>query len=128
MTTVHERETIDGKPYFGVWMGQFVTLIDNPISQLQNEPKLEIVKNMLLYGARRAVASLGEMRHVQWIIRPPLIEGAFDIPGTVAIKYMFWGRAYKVMRRTNLHKGHRYRKKRVNGLQKWVRVDRKQEC
>ncbi len=119
-----EREVVDGKPHVGLWLGQCVIA-----NVFMDEGGLEanpIYIKAIEWLKERVMASLPdkcEVRNQQIIVRPP--HGAQN--GTVAIKYMIWGRAYRVMRL--LRKGKkRYAKKIVGGRMKRVRIDGDSRC
>ena len=128
----NEYEIIDGKPHLGLWYGYSIpALIDIDENQepLKDNPSLVATKSYILESLTHQKNSNPDLtsRHVEWIFRPPNPYGLFD-PfaqlSTIGLKWMIWGRAYKVMRLTR-KKIKRYRKKLINGHRKYVRIDKK---
>ena len=116
MTTKLERETIDGKPYFGVQVSNYIAR-PLPYDPYNDKEHLDYAK-MMLYSWAESLH--GERRHEELIYRPcnggcnPLTQVE-----TLGVKFLLWGRAYRIMRQLK-KKGTRVRtKKRVNGRWKW---------
>jgi len=129
----NEYEIIDGKPHLGLWYGQWVASnidLDENHKPLEDNPILTTAKSFLMESlANQEKINPGlKARHVEWIIRPPTdphhLYGPLALVSTVGLKWMIWGRAYKVMRLTS-KKIKRYRKKLINGHRKYVRIDKK---
>jgi hypothetical protein len=113
-----QSEVINGKPHFGIFFGMSYILyhhIEN--NDFMNDPiVLEILKKM-----EKNIHDL-EMRNKSIIFRPSWGEGFFRCNATLGIKYILWGRAFKVMK--FLKKGvKRYKKIIVSGKRKRVRYD-----
>ena len=118
----YEPQTINGKPHFGYFFGTWIYLS----YELFTDPRaINFAKDRLYAWQRETFPDL-EYRHSQFIERFPQgsIHAPLSIHGTLGIKFMAWGRAFKIMRL--LKKGiKRYKKKLVNGRRKWVRLDKK---
>ncbi len=114
-----DREVIDGKPHFGLWLGEFIT-IDGELFKLE-----KVCTDCVDRLKQNMIAKIPEgceTRHEQIIMKPPTQDNPLNYRGSIGIKYMIWGQAYKVMRL--LKKGtKRYAKKTVCGRRKWVRID-----
>lgn len=116
-----DREVIDGKPYFGLWFGSYFhihgdafvgDINTNPIYQMAY-CKCNSIPDRLLRGE--------EIRYKQIIVKPPMYAGAFNSFGTMGVKYVIWGRAFRVMK--HIAKGvPRYKKLRRGGKLKWVKL------
>ena len=116
MIVKHEREAIDGKPYFGVWVSKWIAF--TPLfDTMKSLEQINYAKTILTCWAESLD---GERRHEEFIYRPH--DGGYDPMGqieTLGIKFLLWGRAYRVMMQME-KKGTRVRiKKRVNGRWKW---------
>ncbi len=116
MIQKHERKTIDGKPYFGVWAGkwiEFTPLFDT----MKSLEQLNYAKTILTCWAESLD---GERRYEEYIYRP--YDGGYDPMRqieTLGIKFLLWGRAYRVMRQLKKKAPRVRTKKRVNGRWKW---------
>lgn len=115
-----EYEIINGKPYFGQWFGRYTSIPhDALVGDLDKNPILQEYKEKM----EKINTPFGlEVRHRQSIVRPP---SGFQMCsyGTLAIKYMLWGRAFKMHKLCK--KGvKRYKKVRMNGRLKRRRIDR----
>ena len=121
-----DYEIINGKPHLGAFFGSsaivngdfFVDELEG--DSLVSEVKEKLYKNMSYIKSKEDTF---ETRYVQWIIRPPIKYSTLRINGTIAVKFMIWGRAFKVKKL--LKKGiKRYRKKWINGKRKISRIDK----
>ena len=114
MIETHERTTLNGKPYFGVWAGKYITWatgIDN-----LTEDEYKRVSRQLLHRNLDCYKHL-EIRHEQYIYKTYKLS--FMQSSSSALKWMVWGRAFEVMRVFNKHKKAKKIKQRVNGRWKW---------
>lgn len=119
-------QLIEGKPYFGVWMGTSMLLHDSVLDQKERFiDMLHVISNESL----KTVLTEGCIINESIIYRPPMhaatMMGYSPIlqNATIAKKYVLWGRAYKVMRM--FKKGvKRYKKFIVNGKRKRIRIDK----
>lgn len=116
-----ERELIDGKPHFGEWFGKSVIYLNHIPQSVQEDPTILACKDTLESSIPKTEL---EVRNKNFIIRfPSYFDHPLLINGTVSIKYMLWGRAYKLM--SLLKKGvRRYKKVYRNGKRKKVRTDK----
>lgn len=117
----YEYEIINGKPHFGQWFGRYISI---PNDAFVGDPD----KNILLKECKEKIEQVIipidlEVRHKQFIVRPPSAFCMGFPYGTLAIKFMLWGRAFKVQKLCK--KGvKRYKKVHVNGRLKRRRIDR----
>jgi hypothetical protein len=108
-----DPQIIDGKPYFGMWMGK--TWIIN--GHLRDKPVEEVMKE---FQDKIFYTEL-EVRHCNIVYRPPYNPNPqMSMNATVGAKYVVWGRAWKVM---HLFKAGKKQWKKVwlNGRRKRVR-------
>ena len=122
-----EYQIIDGKPHLGLWYGKcvithFASLEEDRVK----DPIIIRAKDILTESRMNQENSNPDLmcRHVKWIIRPTDIGDPLSIRGTIGLKWMIWGRAYKVMRLLKKG-GRRYKKKLINGHRKYVRIDKR---
>ena len=116
MIVKHERETIDGKPYFGVQVSNYIAW-PLPFDPYNDKEYLDKAKSMLHSWAESLD---GERRHEEYIYRP--YDGAWDSlmqMESLGVKFLLWGRAYRVMRQIEKNAPRVRTKKRVNGRWKW---------
>jgi len=103
-----DRETRDEKPFFGVWLGQFITAV-NPAPET-----IESAKKLLEASAQSALkkSDAVEIRYPEWIIHPPnnYPSDPLNQHSSVGYKYVLWGRAFKIMRAMQ---GHTRRKRKM---------------
>lgn len=125
-TNQESPQLIDGKPYFGIWMGQSIC-----INECQLECKDDLIKMLHLNSNRvlEKVLPEGCLINESIIYRPPMhastMMGYSPLMqnATIAKKYVLWGRAYKVMRL--FKKGvKRYKKCIVNGKRRRIRIEK----
>lgn len=121
-----DYEIIQGKPHLGLYFGSAITVnsLNFPFDN-EEDPQYAAVKARIIMGLNEMSYSNPDLqvRHAQWIIRPPIYSGPLCQNGTIGLKWMMWGRAFKVMKFTK--KGiKRYKKKLINGRRKWVRIDK----
>lgn len=116
-------QLIDGKPYFGVWMGhsiifyEYVFDMKDKFIDMLHHNSVQVLQNVLPEGCLINESIIyGSPMHASTMMGySPIMQHA-----TVAKKYLLWGRAYKVMR--VLKKGvKRYKKCIVNGKRKRIR-------
>ncbi len=122
---MEQRELIEGKPHFGLWFGQCVLNLPETEGNPEHDPIYLQETEKLEMNVISKLPKECEVRGSQITVRPayrctPLLL----LSGSVAIKYMIWGRAYRVM--GLLKKGtKRYAKRIVGGKMKRVRIDRR---
>lgn len=113
----NERELVNGKPHLGVWLGSNVIIYGCLWGHVETRKETE----EKLLNSRPSGDF--EYRHQQFIYRDPYGWDVLNQSGSIGIKYLLWGRAYKVMRM--FKKGSpRYKKAFVNGVMKRRRVDK----
>ena len=119
-----ERETINGKPYFGVWVGTYIWINGNYFfSETEKNAILESSECILRSWLNENFKKV-DFRHTKLILRPPLCDFSTGFMGSVGIKSMIWGRAFEVMR--HFKKGKvRYKKTRAGGRIKWRKIKNK---
>ncbi|CAB4132517.1 hypothetical protein UFOVP255_24 [uncultured Caudovirales phage] len=91
MSKLLETSLIDGKPFGGLFFGSYLPYID---PSLKEELKDRLIGDLKDFQGF-------EIRHLQWIdkeSRAYLCEGPLREYSTLALKFMAWGRAYKVHR------------------------------
>lgn len=119
-----DREIINGKPHFGLWFGNYLICphYDAFVEPLDKNPIHEIYVDRL--NAWR-IDRFKDVLHlkIQIITKPPSLASFLNQYGTVAIKFIAWGRAYKVMKLIAKNKP-RYKKLRRGGKLKWVKLTR----
>jgi len=116
-----DAQLIDGKPYFGLWFGSYIRLNgDAFVGDLEKNPLLQIAKEhcnslppKLLNGE--------EIRYKEIIIRPPMYSNPLDSYGSVAVKYVIWGRAFRIMSIIAV-RAPKWKKLRRGGRLKWVKL------
>ncbi len=118
-----DPQLIDGKPYFGLWFGSYFYINgdafvgdpeQNPIYQMAYG-QCNSLPNRLLRGE--------EIRYKQIIVKPPVsYNPLMSGYGTMGVKYVIWGRAFRIMARIAKGKP-RYKKLRRGGKLKWVKYE-----
>lgn len=124
--TRNDYEIIDGKPHLGLWFGKYIYLNHEAawIEDLELNPMQEMAKTCLYNFMNEFTPRDTQNRHVQIIKKPPLSSiNPFYIIGTVGIKFMVWGRAFKVMK-LNKKCVKRYTRRRISGRVRRVRIDK----
>lgn len=118
-----DYEIINGKPHLGLFFGSFVVIHgDAWAGNPEHNPIFSTAKERLSVNLKCIPSDL-ESRYIQLISRPPLACDPLSMHGTLGLKYMIWGRAFKVMRLVK--KGvKRYKKVYICGKRKRVRIDR----
>ncbi len=116
---------INGKPYFGIWFGK--ALIVNDLNAWVGNPDENPILQQYIDSLKRwqigNFCNELEIRKECVVFRPPYISNSLNLNGTIAIKFIIWGRAFKVMKL--LKKGiKRYAKKMVNGKRKYVKINK----
>lgn len=116
----NDYEIINGKPHLGVYFGSFYKL--SRILYYTDEVLLEKYKNNIINQltdwSKRITPKDCEIRYLEIIDKPPLPNYEVYQYGTIAIKFMIWGRAFKVRRLSKKGAVH-YKKRRVNGRLKF---------
>lgn len=122
---MNDYEIINGKPHLGLFLGNAVIVnCDARCDDLGKNPVYLQAKEALKSYICNIAMNTGafELRHVQWIKPPPAFSDPLLQNTTIAVKYMIWGRAFKVMKLTK--KGvKRYKKTTRNNKRKWIRID-----
>ncbi len=123
---MNDYQIINGKPHLGVFFGQYLYLSEDAFYGDENMNPIQIkAKSVLKNYSLRFLKKNLQLRHEQYILR--LTDSALFNPlsqyGSLAYKYMIWGRAFQVMSLTK--KGvKRFEKKLISGKRKYVRVDK----
>lgn len=105
-----ERETINGKPFGGSWIGSYI---------LVNENIADGYREYLKQKLNDTIPSEFEIRYKQFIERSSNNSMFLNQNSSMAIKCMIWGRAYKVRRKLYSPKTKKKLKKMwVNGCRK----------
>ncbi len=122
----HDYEILNGKPHLGLYFATAYVVKDVDWTEdFKDSSKFNELKREsenTFSGIESSNPGL-QIRKSQWIIRQPRFGGVLSINGTVGLKFMVWGRAYKV-HRLNKKGSRRYEKKWINGRRKRLRVDR----
>lgn len=113
-----DRQIINGKPHFGIWIRRFVILDSSFISEPYLEcPLIKECIEKLKYLNEKYL----EFRNISFIYRRPSSVDILNYKNTLGMKAVLWGRAFKVMK--TLKKGSKkYKKVYRAGKRKRVRV------
>lgn len=114
----YEYEKIDGKPYFGIYQGKALSFNENYFEEVG----LEGIKKMMEKSIEYLKEKGFKIRHAQWICNEPNNFDPLIQNTTVALKFLTWGRAFKICKFFKIGKKV-YKKKRVSGRLKRVRVN-----
>lgn len=124
----HDYEIIDGKPHFGIWFGEYIRM---RVEQTFDEYFMQYAKDVLNNHRNNITPHDLKNRHEEFILKQPSSHYGMNNPlnnyATLAIKFMIWGRAFKVMK-LNKKNAKRYAKRRISGRQRWVRIDKQITC
>jgi len=122
----HDYEIIDGKPHLGLWFGKLLYINRDAYLDRYEENKNNVIR-LLQDFARRSAPIGTQPRHIQIIHKPissyDIMFNPISSRETIAIKFMIWGRAFKVMK-LNKKSVKRYAKRRVSGRIRRVRIDK----
>lgn len=116
-----DRQLIDGKPWFGLWFGTYIRMgMDGFVGDLEKNPMFQTAKHLLEQVPPKLLHG-EEIRYSQIIAKPPHLSNPLITYGTIGIKYVFWGRAFRVMSLIAKRKP-RWKKLRRGGKLKWVKL------
>ncbi len=116
-----DAQLIDGKPYFGLWFGSYIRISgDAFVGDLEKNPMMQMAKDHL-NGLPPKLLNGEEIRYKELIVRPPLYANPLASWGSVAVKYVIWGRAFRVMSIIAPRKP-KWKKLRRGGRLKWVKL------
>ena len=121
-----DYEIINEKPHFGLWFGKAVVINNNDawFGKIEQNPILSFYVDNLKNWRMENFTSDIHIKNEQVIFKPPYYSGPIIQNGTIGLKFIAWGRAYKIMKL--LKKGiKRYAKKNINGKRKYVRIDKR---
>ncbi len=110
MNEVQQREKINGKPHFGIYF--YRSIIFNEERMTREEATAILEKNMQFQEL--------QIRNKELIYRPTYVECLLHQNAAMAIKFILWGRAYKIMKLLRKNKK-KYVKKYISGRRKLVR-------
>lgn len=113
---LEEYQIIDGKPYGGKWFGHYILCIKDDVHGYPHKKDCE----ELLENRFNGLFKEFEMRHKKFIFKENYLS-PFESFDSIALKALVWGRAYKVQRLSKTRR-RRYKKTRVAGRMKWVRI------
>jgi hypothetical protein len=126
MNKNNDYEIINGKPHLGIFYGSVIIINETNLNgKFEENPVFKMAKDKLNAHLMHIPASNPDLqtRHPQFIVRPPMGNGLLSLNGSIGLKFMIWGRAFKVMKLVK--KGvKRYAKKWRGGKRKFVRVDK----
>lgn len=111
-----QRETVNGKPHFGLLFGSCAVFHEFVQEPWQEDPKIKDMVERLTH-LPSLIGEL-EIRNSTIIYRPPYFGDDCNQKATLAHKYMVWGRAFQVMRLIKTGKNKKYRKAWVCGRRK----------
>lgn len=111
----YEYEKIDDKPYFGIYQGKVLSFPENYLEEVGLENIKKRMEECIEYSKDKGF----EIRHTQWIHREPMSYDFLVQPHTLALKFLTWGRAFKIYKFFKTGKKV-YKKKRVSGRFKKV--------
>lgn len=101
----YDYEIINGKPHFGVWFGYYMPLPKEVWEGVveQNPIYLEYKDNLKNYLEHFPCDDELEKRHIHYVIHASNVYENYPICifGVVCVKFLLWGRAYKIMRIRN---------------------------
>lgn len=119
---MEQYEIINGKPYFGRWYGICRCAPDDAFIGNMTENSIHLWHVEKLKEVRKRMCGNDfEIRNETIVSRPPYYS-ILQRLGQIGLKFILWGRAFKVARLEK--KGvKRYKKKRINGRFKYVRID-----
>lgn len=117
-----DYEIIDGKPHLGLWFGKHIYLFSE---MFLDEIYLRRSKDLLNQFVKDFTPENTKTRYEEIIVKPPLeyYNNPLGNRGTIAIKFMIWGRAWRVMK-LNKKNAKRYAKRRISGRIRRVRIDK----
>jgi|KBSMisStaDraftv2_1062788.scaffolds.fasta_scaffold235764_4 hypothetical protein len=119
-----DREIIDGKPYFGLQFGNYIFLNEMAFEgDLETNDWFQLAKRTIEKLPKKALDA-GEIRYKEIIVRRPYYSTPLMARGTIGIKYVVWGRAFRVMKILAKNKPY-YKKLRRGGRLKWVKLNKK---
>ena len=115
-----DYEIIEGKPYGGLFFSRYFTI--NPLQgkEIEKDPIYQIHIEKLRLSYYNYENTL-QIRKEQVIYGPPYFANPMLQNAIIGIKYMVWGRAFKVMKLTKKNKK-AYKKVYVSGKRKRVRI------
>lgn len=93
-------EVINGKPHFGFWFGKWVAIEDTGAKDYKENP---YAMNFLEHFEKENIWDF-EKRNIQVIFKPAIGFGWLNQVATIGVKFILWGRAYKVMKLTPSYK------------------------
>ena len=112
-----DYKIIDGKPHFGAWAALWSHIDSDTLSEKEwndpNDPAINLSYDVL---ERRLPKDL-EYRNMTRITRPPRNDVFYEIKGTIALKFIAYGRAFKVhaFGKSDKRKPVRWKKVWLNG-------------
>lgn len=89
-----ELELINEKPHFGLWMGRSVILNRDVDSVNLECPVVKMALGML---KEHPYGNDIQIRHEEVIFRPSYLCNDLKLNATLGVKFVIWGRAYRVM-------------------------------
>lgn len=117
LNRLEEYEIIDGKPFGGHWYGS-----SHIFSRFLTEP---LPSNPIYIETRKKLRDLFpkdfELRNESIIYRPPYCSSVLNQSCTLGIKFLVWGRAFKLMKLKRVGKKS-YKKCFVCGRRKRIRI------
>lgn len=118
---LQEREMINGKPYGGLWFGKSISSYYIQAED-ERDPLYSKCRKILEFWEKEFLPEF-EHRHKKIIFKPSFCAEIYS-RSSLGIKFMAWGRAYKILRKVCV-RIKRYKKVRRAGRLKLVRIDRK---
>lgn len=116
-----DEQLINGKPYFGMWFGSYIRLQgDAFVGDLEKNPMMQMAKDHL-NGLPPKLLNGEEIRYKELIVRPPYANNPLNCYGSVGVKYVIWGRAFRVMSIIAV-RAPKWKKLRRGGKLKWVKL------
>jgi hypothetical protein len=115
---------VNGKTHFGLWFGKYLPVdkeafVGDLEKNLILQNRIYLLEDIYIKYVQKGF----EIRHDSFISKPPLASGPLSYHGTLGVKFVVWGRAFKVMKLLKKGIG-QYKKKLVNGRRKYVRIHR----
>ncbi len=122
MTKLEEYEIREGKPHGGLWLGTYA--ISRHIQKCEDIDPVYLMTRQNVENWEKSTYPEFEHRHVKLIEKPPLYAEPLNSVTTVGIKFLAWGRAFKILKIKKTGKI-TYKRRRMSGRIKWVKNRRK---
>lgn len=89
-----EPKLVEGKPYFGVMLGRSLFLPFGAASDFMEDPRILECLSLI----RNSIPSWVDVREEKIIYRPPCYGSPLSVSSVIALKFVAYGRAHRIMR------------------------------